>query len=237
MISVSGISKRYGQATALTDVSLQIARGVCVGLTGRNGSGRTTLLRILATLIRPSSGVVTIDGLDAVKDVARIRPRIAYVGEGATLCEPLSSVRTGEYLEFIRCARGTTAKAVSNGPIRDVLARSGLPDATPLGALSAGMRARLALASALSSGAHILLLDEPLLLLDSDGQDRFLDWLRESRDAGTTLVVALNDRAVMTALCQRVAVLEAGRLTAPSQALTQPSVAGGIQVVEAAGLA
>jgi ABC-2 type transport system ATP-binding protein len=237
MIDVSGVSKRYGQSAALTDASLQIARGESVALTGPNGSGRTTLLQILATLIRPSSGAVTIDGIDAVKDAGRVRSRLAYVSEGAVLCEPLRSVRVGEYLEFIRRARRTGASKGPDVGMRDVIARAALSEATPLGALSAGMRVRVALAAALSCGADILLLDEPLLLLDSAGHERFLEWLKESRDAGTTLVLALNDPDDTTALCHRVAVLDAGRLIASSRDLQPSAVAHGLRVAGAASLA
>ncbi len=237
MIELRGVSKRYGATSALTDASLQIARGECVGVTGPNGSGRTTLLRVLATLIRPSSGFVTIDGIDAVRHLDRVRPRLAYAGEEAALAEPLRSVRVGEYLEFVRRARRTFASKTAHAGIQEVLARASLSGSTPLGALSAGMRARVSLAAALSCGADILLLDEPLRMLDADSRVRFVEWLRESRDAGTTQVLALTDRGDIAALCQRVAVLDAGRLIAPSRDLAQSEAGTGLNVAGVPSLA
>jgi ABC-2 type transport system ATP-binding protein len=237
MITVSGISKRYGSTAGLTDANLHIERGECFGLVGANGSGRTTLLQIVATLMRPSSGVLTIDGLDAVKHVDRIRPRLAYVAEEPVLSDPLRSVRVGEYFELIHRARSARARRTPDVGMRDVLARAGVAAETALGALSAGMRRRVALAAALSSGADILLLDEPLHWLDSGSRECFLEWLRESRDAGTTLVVALNDERDVAALCQRVAVLDAGRLTSPSRVDPRSAIAAGLRIAGAPGLA
>jgi ABC-2 type transport system ATP-binding protein len=233
MINLTGVSKRYGSTAALMDANLQIARGECLGLTGPNGSGRSTLLRILATLIPPSSGLLTIDGIDAVKQVDRVRSRLAYVGEVPVLADPLRSVRVGEYLEFIRRARNMRASRKPDVGMRDVLARAGLAEGLPLGALSAGMRVRVSLAAALSCGADILLLDEPLRWLDADSRGHFLEWLQESRDSGMTLVLALNDHRDMTALCHRIAVLDAGRLTSPSHVLPQSAAAAGLQIAGA----
>src|SRR5262245_5613901 len=158
-IRLAGLTKRFPSAVALDGSNLQMPRGECLGLLGPNGGGRSTLVRILATAIRPSSGTVEIDGIDAVRHVFRVRPRLAFVGE-----EPVRGfgLRAGEYLEFVRHARPSSRRPHASSSPADILKRAGLSPDAPVDSLSSGLRQRLALATALSIEADVLLLDSPL---------------------------------------------------------------------------
>src|SRR5437016_531843 len=98
IVDAIGLQKRFGAAVALAGVDVQVAPGECVGLVGTSGSGRSTLLRLLATLIRPSSGSIEIDGLDAVRKPYEVRGRLAYLGHSAL---PGHGLTASEYLTFL----------------------------------------------------------------------------------------------------------------------------------------
>lgn len=214
MIRTTGLTKTFGATSALLDIDLQIARGECLGLTGPNGGGRTTLLLILAALIPPSAGRVEIDGLDVVRHARQIRSRVAYVGGGWPKGDGL---RVREYLAFVADARREPRMTGARPGVGDVLDRAQLPADVSVDALSAGLRQRVALAAALLIAPPVLLLDDPFRSMDSSARDCFTLWLRETRDSGMTLVVALNDDGRINALCHHIAHLDRGRLISHSR--------------------
>lgn len=220
MIKAIGLSKTYGRVPALTDVSIEVGRGDCIALTGANGSGRTTLLRILATLIRPTGGTLEIDGLDALTHVHQVRSRLAYVGAEPRTDMSRSALRVDEYLRFVQSARKPMTLSDAEAGIRTALARGGLNGGTPLNALSAGMRQRMSLAAALAFTPDVLLLDDPLRSLDSEGNASFLDWLSEARDGGATIIAAVSSDSDVAAICRRAAELDAGHMKALASTTT-----------------
>lgn len=234
MITTRALTKRFGRTVALADVDLQVARGECLGLAGVNGGGRTTLLRILATLSRPSSGVVEIDRIDIVRHVYDLRSRLAYVGH--ELLEG-HGLRVREYLECVRAARRTAARRTAASKpdgarsVDRVLERAQLPPDADVDGLSSGFRQRLALAAAFLIDAEVLLLDDPLRAIDSTARPLFVDWLREVRDQGTTMVVALNEERDLKALCHGVVRLDAGHVGSRSTLRELPRAS----VLESAG--
>lgn len=211
MISAVGLSKTYGRIAALTDASIEVGRGECIALAGANGSGRTTLLRILATLTRPTRGTFEVDGVDALTHVREVRPRLAYVGSeppGAST----SALRVAEYLRFVQSARPRMTAADGETAIRTAIERAGLSGNAPLSAASPGMRQRVSLAAALAFRSDVLLLDDPLRSLDSHARTIFLEWLREARDNGTTIIAAVNGDEGVATICHRSAELDGGRI-------------------------
>jgi len=213
MLRATGLSKRFDATVAFAGVDLQAAPGECVGLVGPNGSGRSTLLKVLATLLRPTSGSIEIDGVDAARAPYEARRRLAHVGDNAV---PGHGLTVREYLDFVASAR---RGQMSRTTIDDTLERAGLRDDADVDKLSAGTRRRLSLAAAFLVAPRILLLDDPFAGLDADARLTFSRWLCEVRDAGTTTIVALNDERDVRALCHRILRLEraasdAGRVTA-----------------------
>ena len=206
MIRIAQLTKTFGAMQALAGIDLNVGRGESLGLTGPNGSGRTTLLRIVATLVRPSSGSIEIDGVDAVRHAYRLRPRIAYLGAEAFEAERM---RVRDYFRLALSARG---RAATNEIVDAAAARAGLDPAVTCTALSGGGHQRLALAAALASQPDVVLLDDPFRALDQAGRSRFVEWLLEARERGAALLVATQSDEDISAICCRVARFDQGRL-------------------------
>ena len=210
MVRATGISKTYGTTRVLSDLNLEIARGESVGVTGANGSGRSTLMRMLATLVRPSSGTLQIDGHDCSRQLIEARQRIAYAGGDL---QSGTALTANEYLAVVLGSRGVEASGELAPEPGRALKRAGVPADARIAALSSGLRQRLSLAAALCMRSPLLILDDPLRGLDEDGRAAFLRWIGEARDSGTTVVVASTDERELTAICQRIVRLEGGRVT------------------------
>lgn len=204
MITIRRVTKAFGTTTALAGVDLEI--GPCEGLAivGSHGSGRTTLLRILATLVRPTSGRVEIHGIDIASEVFRVRPLVAYAGHERI---DGNGLRVDEYLRFVASAR---KRAVSS--TEPIAALVGLDAHAPIASLAADVQPRLALAAALIAAPAVLLLDEPFRLLETAARASVAQWLRAARDGGATIVMSGSAAEDMSDVCQRVVRLAAGRL-------------------------
>ena len=204
MITIRRVTKVCGTTTALAGVDLEIARAECLAIAGSQGSGRTTLLRIVATLVRPTSGSVEINGIDVASDVFRVRPLVAYAGHDRI---DGNRLRVDEYLRFVAAARKQPVSSVE-----PIAALVGLEASAPIDALAVDVRPRLALAAALIAAPAVLLLDQPLRVLETDARAGFSRWLANARDRGTTIVISASVGDDVSDVCQRVARLEAGRI-------------------------
>ncbi len=206
-VVVSGLGKNLGDVAALLDVSFSVARGELFGLVGPDGAGKTSLFRILTTLLLPDAGSASVLGLDVVKDFWEIRSRVGYMPGGFSLYPDLS-VR--ENLEFFASVFGTT---VERG--YDLIApiyRQIEPFADRRAdALSGGMKQKLALSCALVHRPGILFLDEPTTGVDAVSRREFWDQLRALKESGLTILVSTPymDEAMR---CDRVALMQEGRI-------------------------
>ncbi|HUK37472.1 MAG TPA: ATP-binding cassette domain-containing protein [Vicinamibacterales bacterium] len=218
-LCATGLHKRFGTTSAIAGVDVQAAPGECVGLVGSNGGGRSTLLRLLATLLRPTAGTIEIDGLDASRHLYEVRRRIAYVGESLA---PGHGLCVRDYLTFLSSTRSAATRA-RRMSLEEALVRAGVTPDADVDVLSSGQRRRVALAGAFLLEPRVLLLDDPFCGLDADARTTFSVWLSEVRNAGTAIVAALNEERDVRALCHRVVRLEAGRLVS---AVAQPSSDG-----------
>lgn len=213
MIVISGLTKTFEQTRELAGVDLSIARGESVAVVGAATGGRTALMRILATLVPPSSGQITIGGLDVVSDLYRVRQRIAYAGAASVLANRL---RVIEYLRLVAGARRQPSSAASVAA-----ALVGLNAEAPIETLPDGLRQRLPLAAALASAADLLLLDDAFRVLDAADRDRVSEWLVGARERGTTIIVAAGEDDVPE-WCQRTVRLHAGRIAELSTVAGDP---------------
>lgn len=208
MIKTSRLTKTYGLAHALVDLTFDVASGESLGVIGPSGSGKTTLLRVLATLTPPTSGQITIAGLDLLRDVYRVRRHVAYVGDDRPRGEGL---RVGEYLDLVAQARrpGTSR---AGGITAATLARAGLDGRSSVDELSGDGPSRLALAAALAVPPDVLLLDEALARIDPAARGAFMAWIGEAQGRGTVILAAAETRAALPAHCRRIVRLDAGHL-------------------------
>jgi heme ABC exporter ATP-binding subunit CcmA len=205
ILRVSDLEKSYGARRVLAGVELRVEEGECVALVGGNGSGKTTILRSIAGLVRPDAGRIEIAGIDAVADGARARRSLSYLPQRPAFPGTLT-VR--ETLEFVAKLRGLPASRVDEEIGRCGLA--GLAGAD-VGNLSGGERQRLALAAALLPEAPLALFDEPSSNLDARATAIFLERAREIITAGRSLLFTTHIPADLEHLAGRVVTLSEGR--------------------------
>ena len=211
LLEVTDLSRRFGRRCALAGLELRLAPGEVLGLLGPNGAGKSTCLRILSGNLAPSSGRVSIAGVDLVRDPLRAKRHLGYLPERPPLYPEL---RIGEYLHFCaglhRIPRGRIGEAVAQA-----LTRCGLEDLgqRPIARLSKGYRQRLGIAQALLHRPRLLILDEPTEGLDPIQMREVRTLVRElARDTG--IILASHILPEVQALCDRVAILHQGRLIA-----------------------
>jgi len=206
MIKALGISKIYGDAAVVADINLTVERGRVLGLVGTNGSGRTTLLRILATQLKPTSGQIEIDGIDALKHPFRARPKIGYVPQTQSFYDAMN---VGEFFKFVASCQN---EKVDKAAIMAALPFDGLSSEMTLRNLSQGQRQKLAIAAILIHKPSLLILDEPLTHLDPLAVRQFHGLVKQFRLQGGTIVMACNSSRDVPDLCDDVAFMHQGRI-------------------------
>jgi ABC-type multidrug transport system ATPase subunit len=194
----------------LHDLSLDVGAGECLALSGARGSGRTTLLRVLAGLLEPHAGSVRLRGERRPADALRLRRAVAYAASDMIAGDGL---RVDEYLRFVAYVR--SAKATRDQLMPAVPQLVGLDPAMAVGALTREGQAALAIATVIVASCDIILIDDVIDTMARTHRHRVVSWLIEARDRGASVILASNDEAIHSALCQRVARLEHGRLVEP----------------------
>jgi ABC-2 type transport system ATP-binding protein len=211
MISVSHLTRRFGQELAVDDVSFRLERGEVVGFLGPNGAGKTTTMRILAGFLPPTRGTVSVGGFDVLRQSLAVRERIGYLPESVPLYREL---RVQEMLSFQgRLHRVPRAEVRRRSA--QVLERVGLAERarTPIGKLSKGQRQRVGLAVALLPDPEVLLLDEPTSGLDPLQRIEVRGLIRELARERTVLFSS-HILPEIEAVCPRVIILHRGRIAA-----------------------
>lgn len=206
-IEVSHISKSYGKVKALDDVSFSVGQGEMFGLIGPDGAGKTTLFRILCTLLLADQGTASVDGYDVVGQMRQIRSRVGYMPGRFSLYQDLT-VR--ENLEFFATLFGTTVEEGYDS-IRAIYSQIERFADRKAGALSGGMKQKLALSCALVHQPTILFLDEPTTGVDPVSRKEFWEMLGTLKERGIT-IVASTPYLDEVRCCERVAFLHEGKV-------------------------
>ncbi|MDE5845667.1 MAG: ABC transporter ATP-binding protein [Muribaculaceae bacterium] len=207
VVKIKNLSHKYGSTVALDDISLEVERGELFGIIGPDGAGKSTLYRILATLLNPDKGEVYFAGLNALTDYKKIRTKIGYMPERFSLYQDLT---VNENLKFYTSLFGVSVKENYDliAPIFGQLER--FPNRRA-GALSGGMKQKLALSCALIHRPEILLLDEPTTGVDAVSRSEFWDMLSQLRQAGITILVSTSYMDEATR-CERIAMINKGKI-------------------------
>jgi len=210
LIELEAVGYRYSRTPVIQNLSLGVEEGTSLGLIGPNGCGKSTTLKLVATLLRPSQGRVLVDGFDTRLDARSVRRRIGYVPDQLGV---YPSLTVWQYLNFFaRCAgvpaleRKTTLETLLR--VVDLYEER----QTEAQRLSRGMRRRLALARALVHNPAVLLLDDPLGGLDGRGRLELLEVLKELRGMGITVLMSGHLLGDIVQLCSHIAIMREGRL-------------------------
>ena len=206
-IEVSHVSKSYGKVKALDDVSFNVGKGEVFGLIGPDGAGKTSMFRILCTLLLPDAGKAAVEGFDVVQGMKEIRRRVGYMPGKFSLYQDLT-VR--ENLEFFATLFGTTVDAGYDS-IRAIYSQIERFGNRKAGALSGGMKQKLALSCALVHSPSVLFLDEPTTGVDPVSRKELWDMLGMLKERGIT-IVASTPYLDEVRRCERVEFLDHGQL-------------------------
>ena len=210
MIETINLTKRYGELVALSNLNLTINEGDCFGFIGPNGAGKTTTIKILATLLKPSSGQANIAGLTVGYQNRQIRPLIGYVPDFMGAYEDMVVT---EYLEFFAAAydiHGAQRRKVVNDVLE--LTDLGYKATAEVNSLSRGMQQRLAVARVLLHDPRVLLMDEPASGLDPRARIEMRELLKELRRMGKTILISSHILPELAELCNVVGIIERGSL-------------------------
>ncbi len=209
-VQTFGLTRLYGSVTAVDGLNLTVNPGDLFGFIGSNGAGKTTTLRILATFLAPSAGTARILGRDVITDADLVRHVIGYMPDFFGVYKDMEVT---EYLDFFgACYRIPTAQREKT--VNDVLELVGLTEkkGALIGALSRGMQQRLGLARVLIHDPKVLLLDEPASGLDPRARIEMMAILQELQRLGKTIIISSHILSELQTLCNRVAIIEKGRL-------------------------
>lgn len=205
VISLHTISKRYGTVTALNGVNLEVNKGEIFGLIGPDGAGKTTLFRILTTLLLPDEGRATVCGLDIREDWRRIRAKIGYMPGRFSLYQDMT---VEENLRFFATLFHTTIEE-NYDLVKDIYTQIEPFKHRRAGALSGGMKQKLALSCALIHKPEVLFLDEPTTGVDPVSRKEFWAMLGKLKEEGITILVSTPYMDEAT-LCDRIALIQNG---------------------------
>jgi ABC-2 type transport system ATP-binding protein len=212
VIEIANLTKKYGDFTAVDGISLRVAPGEIYGFLGPNGAGKTTTIRILAGLSVPTSGVVSINGLDVTTHGVEVKSITGYIPDRPFLYEKLTG---RELLQFVANLYGREWKTCEARAL-DLLRYFGIADwaNSRIENLSHGMKQKLVIVSALVHEPRLLIIDEPMVGLDALAQKQVKLLFRQLADEKKTVFLTTHTLSVAEAVCDRIAIINRGKIVA-----------------------
>ncbi|MBI5815126.1 MAG: ABC transporter ATP-binding protein [Nitrospinae bacterium] len=213
MIKIDNVTKIYGKTVAVDGVSLHVRPGECFGFLGPNGAGKTTTLKMLAGLLVPTQGAMTVAGYDIQRQALEAKKMIGFVPDKPFIYEKLTG---WEFLEFIRTIYGVDGDSGVLGMQNELISMFGLSDWLNelVESYSHGMRQKLVITSALIHNPKALIIDEPMVGLDARGMRQVKELFRELVKRGSTVLLSTHTMATAQEICDRIGILSKGRLVA-----------------------
>ncbi len=212
MIQIEHLTKKYRNVVAVDDLNLTVEEGEIFGFVGPNGAGKTTTIRILAGLLRPTSGKATIGGYDVTRDTVEVKRWVGYMPD---MFGVYDEMRVWEYLDFFGAAYGidrdTRREAIDR--VLDLTGSEYMRD-YHMGSLSRGMVQKIGLARTLIHDPQVLILDEPASGLDPRARMELRDTLKKLRSNGKTILISSHILAELGTLCDTIGIIEKSRLLA-----------------------
>ena len=213
MLTIKGVTKKYGHFVAVRDLDLSVLSGQIVGFLGPNGAGKTTTMKMICGLVRPTSGHITVDGLDVVEHPTAVKSRIGYVPDRPHLYERLTAL---EYMYFVAALYGMSADDAKPRS-QSLLALFDLGEKQNhlIESFSHGMKQRLVMSSVLLHRPKLMVVDEPMVGLDPKGARLLKDVLRkETQENGMAILLSTHTLDVADEVCDVIAVINRGVLVA-----------------------
>ncbi len=212
MISITNLSKQYGDFQAVRDLSLEVPAGEVFGFLGPNGAGKTTTIKVLSGLLPPTSGTVTVAGFDIVRQSIEAKAVTGFIPDTPFIFDRLTG---SEFLRFVGRLYGMTNDAARDGAIEQLE----FFELTDWGnhlveSYSHGMRKRLAMAAALLHKPKVLIVDEPMVGLDPKGARKVRQMFRDLAGEGITIFLTTHELTTAEAVCDRIGIIHHGKLNA-----------------------
>jgi ABC-2 type transport system ATP-binding protein len=226
VIHLAGLTKRYGTFTAVNAIDLTVPRGELFGFLGPNGAGKTTTLRMIAGILRPTAGTVHIAGIDVTADPVRAKSRLGFIPDRPFIYEKLTGA---EFLRFVAGLYGQVGADVERRS-QELLALFDLDGWRNelVESYSHGMRQKLIIASAFVHRPEVIVVDEPMVGLDPKAARILKDLFRQYTRRGHTIMMSTHTLEVAEALCDRIAIIQQGRIRAAgTMAELRADAAGG----------
>ncbi len=211
-VAINHLQKSYGATPAVKDVSFQVEQGKIFGLLGPNGAGKTTTIRCLCTLAKPDGGTIEVCGISAIDQPKRVRQRLGYVAQEVAI----DKILTGRELLKLQAALYHLPPTYIPQRVDQLLVALDLADYADqkTGTYSGGLRKRLDLAAGLLHQPDVLVLDEPTVGLDIESRVVVWDFLRQLREAGTTVIITSHYLEEIDALADQLAIIDQGTVIA-----------------------
>jgi ABC-2 type transport system ATP-binding protein len=206
MLEAVGLTRRYGDFLAVSNVSFTIGQGEIVGLLGHNGAGKTTIMKMLTGYLEPSGGRVTVDGVSLAEDPKTVQSQLGYLPENLPLYPEMS---VADYLDYAAELRGIDAPSAVRRAIEATELESKALD--PISTLSRGFRQRVGVAQAILHEPRLLILDEPTNGLDPS-QTEHMRSLIQRLAASATVILSTHIMQEVDAICDRAIILRGGKL-------------------------
>jgi ABC-2 type transport system ATP-binding protein len=212
ILALSGVVKRYGKFTAVRGIDLEVQRGEIFGFLGPNGAGKTTTIRMIAGVLQPSAGILSVGGIDLHRSPEMAKRRIGYIPDRPFLYEKLSGA---EFLHFVAALWGCQGAEVDRriDAFLDLFALSDWRDEL-IENYSHGMRQKLLISSAFIHEPDLIVVDEPMVGLDPRSARILKDLFQSFVEKGGSIFLSTHTLEVAEALCHRIAILTGGRILA-----------------------